>query len=413
MGNKRNSKKNQTKRVRDELSESSDDESCPPVPSLTREEIMNLLASPPSKINATDILLIRATLARQECDIAIQKAENSTLKAEISTLKNDSATLMIENVNLKTENAKLNEENSSLKANRGQPQRVYAAAVAASGNTQHAHMTQPQSQQTYAVNIYPRSSSTQPAESLSSENTKQYLKNKIEISGATINVAGIRRTKRAGITVKCNSSSDIKELEKMIIESHCDLDVEVPCKRKPTFTLLVEGTNRNKEVIKRDLLAKNSFLTESDFEIVYMRETLKKDSLIFMEFSPKAYQVIASRGFRMATLWNIRFLQERNLPSQCFHCQGFGHKQHACRLRNQNSDPTILASCPKCAGDNCKRNECKSPRVKRCSNCVRHNSTAERRGKPRRSIDHYATDSCCQSRKDAIQRMKENIDYGY
>lgn len=335
----------------------------------------------------------------------------------------------VEIANLKTEASieigKKDAEIASLKEKLDR-QPTYSAITATPGvHTQPKQITSSQPRQTscitspsFTLKVYPKQNPSQPNINNSSEATRNYINNKIEMKGTNIRLTGVQKTKNNGVIYKCGTQDEIQQLDHLIKNSNCEVETEIETKKKPTFSMFVLDHEECKNVVKKEIIDKNIFLTPNDIEIVHLKQLENKGTIIFFEVTPQAYHKIVHRGLELWYTWRHYTLKERNNPTQCFQCQRFGHKASECKINNtkrpRNTDRSILARCPSCAGEwSCKFGNCVSPNVIRCSNCVEFNSYAKDRRQAERPINHTATSNHCLTKTRSIERIRQTIGYGY
>lgn len=251
----------------------------------------------------------------------------------------------------------------------------------------------------HVIKVFPKD----PAEIRSSEATKHFLMNKVDISKVKVNIKAIKPIGRGGISILVNQKEEIDTL-KAAIEPNKELQATVDAKSRPTFSFIIDGKDHNPNDLKRKIINKNQLFTKDTFDVVHIRKPNQHNfSIGYISIAPSLYPTLASPSFRLFLGWGAAKVRECDPLTQCHNCWRFGHKQSKCRFEMTGEKAT---RCCRCGGVNCDSN---CSKTLACPNCSDFNNKVKKSIHP---TAHSANDPSCPSRKHAEKIARERVDYG-
>lgn len=259
------------------------------------------------------------------------------------------------------------------------------------------------------LQVFPKTS-TQTGESTSSSSlaTKQILEY-IDLSKINVGVKGVKHIRGHGVSVLCRSKDEAERLKNEINNTQNDkFTTSTPKKKNPSFSMLITGTGREMEKVKKDIFSKNDFLKghESELKIVHHFTTKNSNTIVIFEVSPLVYQSVINNNSELYIGWSRVSLREQCPTSQCFNCFRFGHKAKNC---NYKVNDQKASRCAKCSKGHAPESSCTEPLC--CPNCTDYNLLATRRHMNTHPTNHSAKDESCPCRVQAIKRARAYINY--
>ena len=229
----------------------------------------------------------------------------------------------------------------------------------------------------------------------------------INIAKTRVCVKSVKNIRGAGVSVLCESETDVNNLSKEIIQKHKDdLIITKPKKKFPAFSFFLTGVDHDFTEISEDLIAKNELPDEpNSIKIVHHYKTRNGNTIVIVEVSPNTYRHIVNKKYMLFLGWSYVHLRERDYVMQCFMCQRYGHKASNCHYE-VNKNPAVR--CKQC-GSNHEHTNCQLPAS--CCNCNEYNKIATQRRWDLIDTNHAADFKLCPSRIKAIHRAKQYVQY--
>lgn len=251
----------------------------------------------------------------------------------------------------------------------------------------------------HMLKIFPKD----PNSFKSSEATKNFLINKLDINTIDANIRAIKPIGRGGVSILLNKKDEVDNLKEAVDKSK-ELVTKVDEKTRPSFSFIVEGKDHTIDKLKLTLIKKNETLTAEAFDIVHIRYPPQHNfSIVYININPALYQTFTSKDFRLFLGCGATKLRECNPLTQCHNCCKFGHKMAKCRYEENG---TKISRCG-CRGSNNFDTNCSKDLA--CPNCSDFNKKVR---KTIHQCNHIANDPNCPSRINAEKIAKERIDYG-
>ena len=241
------------------------------------------------------------------------------------------------------------------------------------------------------------------AQELSPSETK-----KIETALASVPVTKCKKTISGALVVKFPSKGAKDNASKAIQENlgtNTTLTVTEPKKMLPKMTLVGVSSDIHDDDIVPSIIKKNAKIESlvSDGLTLKLLFTIKKgdastkDAVIKM--SPEVRSAVVDGGnFVYVGLARCR-AYDRFWVTQCYHCQGFGHKNNDCPKRSDEP------KCGFCAGSHESRS-CTNKGSPKCVNCVQ-SSTAVEPG----AHSHFASSRLCPIMTLQRNKVIENTNF--
>lgn len=258
----------------------------------------------------------------------------------------------------------------------------------------------------HVLHVFPRQTPDTAKQINSSETTRQLLVSTVDVSKLGVGIVKISKSKDHGITVTCRSETELGKLSSEL-SNHSTLTSQVPPKKAPVISVLLQGKDIPTSDIPEKLVNQNPFIPKQDvsqIKVLNTRFTPNGNTVVIIRLPPTSFRALADNNMRLAIHYSYVTAREQDPTLQCRNCFKFGHKAVHC-LSAPNS------VCFRCS-DNHNDQNCSAPL--KCTNCARHNELAVARGwSVRHSTAHSATDLNCPSFIKARQQAKLNIDYGF
>lgn len=254
------------------------------------------------------------------------------------------------------------------------------------------------------VKIYPKRLNDGSMNLLSSEATKQYVKNiKIKSNCAVKNVKSIPGS---GVSILCRSKEEATDLKTQLVTDESEnLFIKQPMIRNPRFSMLLPGVEYTLDAVRDELLSRNQALEKDSFELTNMIKTKNGNTILYMNAKPNAYRLIRAQKNRLFAYWDCPTLRESLPTSQCFNCGLFGHNSKRCHF---TIDMKKASKCLKC-GDNHDHRRC--TKTLNCSNCATRNKYNTHRTTEPFATDHAANDPKCPCFQKAMRDASSLIIY--
>ena len=155
---------------------------------------------------------------------------------------------------------------------------------------------------------------------------------------------------------------------------------------------LEEDREEGKRLFMEKMKNKNKHLEEmfeknETFDIVYMS---KRDKTVVIKVSPVFRDFLKKHGDQLHLGLKISEIRDHFSPTQCYHCQGFGHRVGSPRCPAKNEPPT----CMYCSKKGHRSKKCSSKddsRKRRCINCSSSSDPALRSG----ATSHNSSSDTC------------------
>jgi hypothetical protein len=240
----------------------------------------------------------------------------------------------------------------------------------------------------------------------SSVNVSTYIRqiqNQLNPSHLGISVTAPRTTRKGNIVIGCSDEDCKSKLENLLKEKQ--IEVAPPLKRKFKFMITgVPSEIQDKAEILSSLKQQNPLLVNAaggiekfDEEVIVAgkKTCINPARTNWYILSPHTVYQAAVNSGRIGIGWYSCVIQDANLPTRCFKCNGFGHSRIRCRVDN--------VTCPRCSGDH-ELKDCDDNATLKCSNCCAA-------GQP--NSQHSATSKECPIYLQEVTRYKHRLFNGY
>ena len=262
----------------------------------------------------------------------------------------------------------------------------------------------------HILRVFPKTDADSEGSRITSEATKKMLTTKVSLKGLKVG-ARLKSINKGGVAVECRSKEEIQVLSKAINDAKVSLEVKPIKKTNPTFTMFLPGKDHDLEELRTDLITKNEFIPDEPnaIKLVHSWHTKQGNTVAVVEVAPEVYPRLVLNEFLLYSNWGPSKLREREPISQCYRCNRFGHKAHQCRFTIDDQSAT---RCARCGVNHENREQCEEEL--NCSNCLEYNTiAANRKWELINNTKHSARDMSCPCRIKAINKAKQNVDYGY
>ena len=129
--------------------------------------------------------------------------------------------------------------------------------------------------------------------------SKKFLFQTVKINNLAVGIEKVKPHKKNGVTIVCKNAKDVKIIEEQINKS-TEFVAEVPTKRNPIYTFLIEGKGHVKEDVKEEVLTKNQDLIprhlRNEVECLNVTETKGGNSVAVLRVPQLVYRNIKNNN---------------------------------------------------------------------------------------------------------------------
>ena len=219
-----------------------------------------------------------------------------------------------------------------------------------------------------------------------------------------VQVSSCRKTKAGGLVIKFPNTK-AKDEASRAIGAHLGPDTVVqvtePRKMLPKMTLTDVSEGLADEEVVPSILKKNPSIQRlvtggCSLSLVFTK-TREHYKIAVLKMSPEIRSEIAKNSNYIYVGLGRCKAYDRFWVSQCFHCQGFGHKSSACPKKD------ATAVCAFCAGSHESRT-CENKDSPQCTNCLSMETSSG-------PTNHFASSSNCPVMISQRKKIMENTNF--
>jgi len=234
-----------------------------------------------------------------------------------------------------------------------------------------------------------------------SEETKQLIKNKVNVNKNKIGVNRITNIRDGGVAIECRSEEDCKKLINEVSAKVKGVAADRPKKISPKLVIkgvshdvkeseLINIIINNNEIINNFVTGMTPEELESHISLKFKfrRNSNRLEDMYCIAVSRELRSKIFNNQKRLFIGWNACYFEDYLPIIRCFKCSGFGHMQDRCTQTE--------FSCVHC-GENHKTLECKQKDKTKnfCVNCDRINSKKNQKQKYLTNHSSFSTECKC------------------
>lgn len=222
------------------------------------------------------------------------------------------------------------------------------------------------------------------------------VKNKL-ISDLSVPINNVSERKDGIVYVKCKNNDDVSRAKNVLSEKlGSDYSVDVEHLKMPKIKVINVENDLEKDDLCTDIYNRNFLDFDGACNLIADYKNRSGKRILILEVTAESYKYVKDNGFRLYIGHQCcRVFDHFNL-NICYKC---GRSNHS----HKNCNNTV--KCLNCAGDHDTKT-CTS-QIKRCLNCMYYNEKFHKN----RSIDHCATDTCCEYLAFKFNQLIAGTDY--
>lgn len=238
------------------------------------------------------------------------------------------------------------------------------------------------------------------------ESTMKKLKTVVNLFDLGVEIARVKNVAEGGLLIQTANKADLKRIEKVIKSNAKDtLRTKKSTKRMPQIEVqrvrehtddgeLVEAIWKQNEHVQASVATLEEFL--QSIRVNHRRKLNDSETNVILDCTPRMWHTLTTQD-RLNMGWSRHNVTNHINAKRCFKCQRYGHKATECKDAHD--------TCASCR-EHHRTADCKTSTVQ-CANCCRFNEHNAKK----LSINHRASDNCCDSYIKARVRASEFIDF--